>query len=183
MKTLTKYFFKGLAVLVPLVATVYVVYAVFTRIDGLFAFDIPGLGFAVTIVSITFIGVIASNFLTRWLVSLVDKLFSRLPLVKMIYTSVKDLINAFVGDKKSFNKPVTVTISPESNIRVIGFVTKESLDDIGIADSVAVYLPQSYNFAGNLLIVPSAQVTPVEADSGELMAFIVSGGVKTANAA
>ena len=60
---------------------------------------------------------------------------------------------------------------------VIGFLTCESLANLGIVDSVAVYLPQSYNFAGNLVIVRRDQVTPLRAESGQVMAFIVSGGV------
>ncbi len=177
MKRLTRYFLEGLLVLIPLVATIYVVYAVFTKIDSIFRFGMPGLGFLVTILTITLVGFISSNFITSWLVRLVEKIFSKLPLVKMIYTSVKDLIGAFVGDKKSFDKPVLVTLSPESNIQAIGFVTRESLENIGLADSVAVYLPQSYNFAGNLIVVPKEQVTPLTAESGDIMAFIVSGGV------
>lgn len=177
MKTLTRYFFEGLLVLVPLVATIYVIYAVFTKIDNIFKFEIRGLGFLVTIVSITLIGFISSNFIAKKLVVLVDKLFTKLPLVKMIYTAIKDLIGAFVGDKKSFNKPVLVSLMPGSNIQAVGFITRESLNNFGIIDKVAVYLPQSYNFAGNLLIVPKDQVTPVSADSGDVMAFIVSGGV------
>ncbi|MBI5183976.1 MAG: DUF502 domain-containing protein [Nitrospinae bacterium] len=177
MKKLTKYFFEGLLVLVPLVATIYVIYIIFVKIDRLFRFEIPGMGFAATILIITAIGFIASNFLTKGLIRLIDRIFSRLPLVKMIYTSIKDLIGAFVGEKKGFNKPVFVALSPESNIRVIGFVTRESLNNIGLADSVAVYLPQSYNFAGNLIVVPKDQVTPISAEGGRVMAFIVSGGI------
>ncbi|NOZ69372.1 MAG: DUF502 domain-containing protein, partial [Deferribacteres bacterium] len=103
MKRLTRYFLEGLLVLIPLVATIYVIYAVFTKIDSIFRFEMPGLGFLVTILTITLVGFISSNFITSWLVRLVEKLFSKLPLVKMIYTSVKDLIGAFVGDKKSFD--------------------------------------------------------------------------------
>jgi uncharacterized membrane protein len=179
MKRLTKYFFEGLLVIVPLAATIYVIYAVFTKIDSIFKFDIPGMGFVITILSITLIGFISSNFITRKLVRLVEMIFTKLPLVKMIYTSVKDLIGAFVGDKKSFDKPVLVTLSPESNVQAIGFVTQDSLGNIGFADKVAVYLPQSYNFAGNLIVVPKEQVTPISAESGDIMAFIVSGGVKS----
>ena len=177
MKRLTKYFLEGLLVLVPLVATIYVIYAVFTKIDHIFKFSMPGMGFVVTILTITAVGFVSSNFLTRKLVGLVDKLFTRLPLVKMIYTSVKDLIGAFVGDKKSFDKPVLVTLSPGGSVQVIGFITRENLENIGFEDKIAVYLPQSYNFAGNLIVVPREQVTPVSADSGDVMAFIVSGGV------
>jgi uncharacterized membrane protein len=147
------------------------------KIDTIFRFKIPGPGFLVTILTITAVGFIASNFLTRRLVRLVDNVFTRLPLVKMIYTSIKDLINAFVGDKKSFNKPVLVSIVPGSNIQVIGFVTCESLANLGMSEYVAVYLPQSYNFAGNLVIVPKDQTTTISAESGNVMAFIVSGGI------
>jgi uncharacterized membrane protein len=177
MKRLARYFLEGLLFLVPLVATIYFVYFVFIKIDSILRFDIPGLGFAAVILTITLVGMIASNFLTRRLVGLVDKLFTRLPLVKMIYSSIKDLINAFVGDKKSFNKPVLVTLAQGSNVQVIGFVTRESLDNLGLSKHVAVYLPQSYNFAGNLIVVPKEQVSPVNADSGDVMAFIVSGGI------
>ncbi len=161
MKRFTRYFFEGLLVLVPLVATVYVVYVIFTKVDNIFKFSVPGMGFIVTILSITIIGFISSNFITKKLVGLVDKIF----------------IGAFVGDKKSFDKPVLVTLSPGGNIQAMGFVTKDSLDNIGYSDKVAVYLPQSYNFAGNLLVVPRDQVTPISAESGDIMAFIVSGGV------
>ncbi len=177
MKKLARYFLEGLLFLVPLVATIYFVYFVFIKIDSILRFDIPGLGFVAIILTITLVGMIASNFLTRRLVGLVDKIFTRLPLVKMIYSSIKDLINAFVGDKKSFNKPVLVTLVPGGNIQAIGFVTRESLDNLGLSEYVAVYLPQSYNFAGNLVVVPKGQVSPVSADSGDVMAFIVSGGI------
>jgi len=177
MKRITRYFLEGLLVLLPLVATIYVIYAVFRKIDSIYEFTIPGMGFLLTIVTITIVGFISSNFIARKAVRLMDNLFAQLPFVKMIYTSIKDLIGAFVGDKKSFDKPVLVTLSPENNIQAVGFVTQQSLEYLGFADKVAVYLPQSYNFAGNLIIVPKEQVTPLTGDSGDIMAFIVSGGV------
>ena len=179
MKRLSQYFLQGLLFLVPLVVTISVIYWVFVKIDGVLNLPVPGLGFIVTIVFVTLVGFGASNFLTRNIVHLVDKIFARLPLVKMIYTAIKDLVNAFVGDKKSFNRPVQVVIDRESNLRVIGFATRDSLDSIGIKDSVAVYLPQSYNFAGNLIIVDREQIIPLSADPGEIMKLIVSGGVSS----
>ena len=113
MKRISQYFLQGLLFLVPLVVTIYVIYWVFVRIDGVLNFPVPGLGFIVTIVFITLVGFAASNFLTRNLVQLVDRIFARLPLVKMIYTAIKDLVNAFVGDKKSFNRPVQVVVDRE----------------------------------------------------------------------
>jgi uncharacterized membrane protein len=175
MKRLTNYFFKGLAFLLPVVLTLYVIYAVFTGVDRLFQFRIPGMGVLVTLVVITVIGFIASNFLTRWTVNWVDGLMRRVPLVKMIYSSVKDLIHAFVGEKKGFNRPVAVALG--GGIKAVGFMTSDSLEKLGMEGMVAVYLPQSYNFAGNLVMVPAEQVSPVQAESADVMAFVVSGGI------
>jgi len=177
MKRLTRYFFEGLLILVPMVATIYVIYVVFSKIDSIYKFKIPGAGFVVTLLAIILVGFISSNILTKRLMLLIESTVTRLPLVKMIYMAVKDLMNAFVGDKKSFNKPVLVAVSPDRNFQVIGFMTRDSLENLGLSDKVAVYLPQSYNFAGNVIIVSKELVTPLSADSGEVMAFIVSGGV------
>lgn len=177
MKRLTKYFLEGLLFLVPLYVTLYVIYFIFTKIDSFFQFETKGLGFGVTLLLIMAVGFVSSNLLTKGIVDLVDSMFSKVPLAKMIYTSIKDLINAFVGDKKRFKKPVLVEFSPGSGVKVVGFITSESLRKLGLEDHVAVYLPQSYNFAGYLIVVPRAQVTPLTMESGHVMAFIVSGGV------
>jgi uncharacterized membrane protein len=179
MKRISQYFLQGLLVLVPVVATVYVVYIIFSKIDGIFPFDMPGVGFLLTIALILAVGSVTSNLLANRIVNLVDRIFVRLPLIAMLYTSIRDLVNAFVGDKKSFNKPVQVIIDAANNIRVLGFITRENFDALGIVDSVGVYLPQSYNFAGNLIIVHRSQVVPLDADPGEIMKLIVSGGVSS----
>ncbi len=177
MKKISQYFLQGLLILVPVVATVYVFYIIFAKIDGIFGFDVPGLGFLLTIALILAVGFVSSNLLANNVMLRVDRMFARMPLVTMIYTSIKDLVDAFVGDKKSFNKPVQVALDAESNIRVLGFITREDLSALGIADRVAVYLPQSYNFAANLIIVDRSRVSPLIADPKEVMKFIVSGGV------
>jgi uncharacterized membrane protein len=100
-----------------------------------------------------------------------------MPITRLLYSSIKDFLEAFVGDKKSFERPVFVTLMPDSNVKVAGFLTKDNLDSLGMDDEVAVYLPQSYNFAGNLIVVPKRQVIPINASSSDVMAFIVSGGV------
>ncbi|HIJ90138.1 MAG: DUF502 domain-containing protein [Desulfobulbaceae bacterium] len=179
MKKISQYFLQGLLVLVPMVATVYVVYIIFTKIDGIFRFNVPGGGFLLTIALILAVGFVTSNLLANKVVLLVDRIFARLPLIAMIYTSIRDLVHAFVGDKRSFNKPVQVAVDASNNIRVLGFVTQDDLNALGIANSVAVYLPQSYNFAGNLIIVDRSLVTPLIGDPGEIMKFIVSGGVSS----
>lgn len=180
MKKITGYFIQGLLFLTPVIVTLYVFYFFFNKVEGVAGFKVPGMGLLVAFVGVTFVGFIASNFITSRLAKLIDGLFVRLPVVKMVYTSIKDLVNAFVGDKKSFNRPVLVSLSGEDKVRAIGFLTCDDLESLAIAESVAVYLPQSYNFAGNLIVVSPAQVTPLDADPGQVMKFVVSGGVSKA---
>ena len=149
----------------------------FDHVGKFFRVKIPGLGFLITMVFVTVIGFLVSTVLARGAARLIDNLFSRMPFIKMIYSSIKDLVNAFVGEKKRFDRPVLVALFPESRVQAVGFVTRESLENIGMAESMAVYIPQSYNFAGNLIVVSREQVTPLKLESGKVMTFIVSGGV------
>lgn len=177
MKKLTTYFFGGLIFLTPIIVTLYILYLFVSRVDQLFRFGIPGLGFLLTLVLITTTGFLVSTFLARGAANVVDKLFRRMPIVSMVYSAVQDLVRAFVGDKKRFDRPVMVSLLPEGGVQLMGFATRDSLSDIGLENHSAVYIPQSYNFAGNLIIVPRAQVRPVELESSKVMAFVVSGGV------
>jgi uncharacterized membrane protein len=111
------------------------------------------------------------------MVAIVDQTVGRLPFVRLLYTSTKDLLNAFVGEKRRFDKPVLVKLTDNSEARLVGFVTQESLDRLGLPGYSSVYFPQSYNFAGNLVVFPSSQLQPLDAASADVMAFIVSGGV------
>jgi uncharacterized membrane protein len=174
---LLNYFLKGLVFLAPLAVTIYVCVAIFTTIDGWLGLPIPGAGFAVTVVLITVFGFLAQSFLTRGVLRGVESLLDRLPFVRLLYSSTKDLLNAFVGDKRRFDKPVLVAPYPGGAARVIGFVTQESLVSLGLADHVTVYLPFSYSFAGTLFVFPANALTPIPADSADVLAFIVSGGV------
>jgi uncharacterized membrane protein len=177
MNTLTKYFLKGLLFLTPIIVTLYVLYLIVSAVDRVSGVTIPGIGFLITVTLVTVTGFLVSTFLARGAARLIDNLFSRMPIVKMIYSAIKDLVNAFVGEKKRFDKPVLVDLVTQGRVQAVGFVTRESLEEIGMADSVSVYVPQSYNFAGNLIIVPRERVTPLAIDSGKVMTFIVSGGV------
>ena len=177
MRRLLNYFLRGLVLVAPLAITLYVCWIVFVRIDGWLGLPVPGLGFVLTIVLITLVGFLGSNLITRGMVAIVEQAVSRLPFVRLLYTSTKDLLNAFVGEKRRFDKPVLVRLSMQSEARMVGFVTQESLDRLGLPGYSSVYFPQSYNFAGNLVVFPSAQLQPLDAASADVMAFIVSGGV------
>lgn len=177
MRKLIAYFLRGLVVTAPVAVTLWVCWALFERIDGLLRLPIPGAGFIVTIVTITLIGVIASTLLTAGIVSVIESSIEKLPFVRLVYSSTRDLLNAFVGEKRRFDIPVTVSLIPESGVKVIGFVTRESLEILGIPGYVGVYVPQAYAFAGHLLLVPVQQVERLAGESADLMAFVVSGGV------
>lgn len=177
MKRLVGYFLNGLIFTAPVALTVYIVWLLFTTVDGWLRIPIPGVGFVVTLLLITLIGFLASNFLARRALTLVEQLLDRVPGVRLLYSGVKDVLGAFVGEKKRFQTPVLVTLDPNAGSMAIGFLTQDSLEELGLADHVTVYLPQSYNFAGQVLLFPADQVTPIGAGSSDVMAFIVSGGV------
>ena len=181
MKKLINYFLKGLVIFVPMALTVFLLIWAFTSLDAVFRdflpASFPGMGILLTVSLIIVIGLIASNFVGKRLFALIEKIFTGLPLVKLLYSAVKDMIEAFAGEKKSFDKPVIATIGSGGTAKVVGFVTQESLENLGLSDYVAVYIPQSYNFAGNVLLFPKEAVKPLSIESSRAMAFIVSGGV------
>lgn len=186
VKGFVNYFFKGLLFLAPIAITIWAILELFYLIDGLLqgfideyiGMHIPGLGLLILLLLITFIGFIGSTIIFRPLVTYFDKLMARAPLIKIIYTAVKDLVSAFVGQKKRFTEPVLVQLDSASNIEKLGFITNKDLSVIGISnEKVAVYLPHSYAWSGNLIIVSGKYVKPIQASSTEVMKFIISAGV------
>lgn len=177
MSRLLNYFLRGLVVVVPLALTIYVCVMIFTTIDSWLGLRIPGAGFVIMLVLVTVVGALASSFITRSVIGALDGLLERLPFVRLLYSSAKDMLNAFVGEKKRFDKPVLVALSADRAVKVIAFLTSDSLASLGVADSVTVYMPQSYGFAGHILVVPADRVERLDADAAEVMAFIISGGV------
>ena len=185
-KRLLNYFLQGLLFISPIAITIYAIKVSFLWIDSVlnqyfeqfFGLHIPGLGLITILAGITLIGFVGSSFLFRPLALKVDRMISKAPLVKIIYTSVKDLLTAFVGQKKRFNQPVLVNITKDGALQKIGFITNEDLTDLGISEKkIAVYLPHSYAWSGSLFIVPSDSVTKIDASSTEVMKYIISAGV------
>lgn len=183
MNFFVKNFLRGLAIVVPMVVTIYIVwliYQMFARFDELLDVRIPGTGLMLTLLVILAVGVLASNIVGRKLLELTETLFVKAPIVKIVYLSIKDLTQAFVGEKKKFDRPVVVAFGEGMTAKALGFITREEIDIPGLSDHVMVYFPQSYNFAGNLFLVPRAAVQPIAADSSQVMALIVSGGISGA---
>jgi uncharacterized membrane protein len=177
MRALVNYFLRGLVVVAPLAFTAYVCWRLFVVIDGWLGLPVPGLGFLVTGAALVLIGFLASTFLARGFFNVLESLLARLPFVRLLYASTKDLLNAFVGEQRRFDRPVVVTVYPEVQGRALGFVTQSSLEHLGLAGQVAVYFPFSYSVAGHVMIFPADRVQPLPADSADVMAFLVSGGV------
>ena len=181
MKTLARkilrYFFNGTLFIVPLIATIYTFVFSFQWLDSRLNLPYPGVGFIIIISVITIFGYFTTNFAFDTIANWFDGFINRIPLVKLIYSSVKDLIEAFVGEKKKFNKPVLVTLDKANNIYRIGFITQQDLSQLGLADMVVVYFPQSYAFAGDHFVVPRENVQRLDVPGTIAMKFIVSGGV------
>ncbi len=177
-RILLGYFFRGLLLVVPVAILVYVLYNSLTYLDGLIPIEIPGLGLLTLIVGLTVFGWLGSTFLYTPIADFGEEVLKRIPFLKTIYDALKDLMEALVGSKRKFDKPVLVRMIPGSNVEKLGFITADDLSHLGVAvGKVAVYLPHSFAWSGNLYIVPAENVTPLDAKAADVMKFIVSGGV------
>lgn len=179
-KILTKiasYFFRGLLFVAPIAFTLLVIQAVFNWLDGLLPVNIPGLGIIILVSAIIGIGYLGSTYFMKPFFEIFEQVISKIPLLSLVYNSIKDLVGAFVGDKKKFNEPVMVQFDGEGKIFKPGFITRSDLSKVNMTGYCSVYLPHSYNFSGNILVVKKELVHPWDVNSTDAMKFIVSGGV------
>lgn len=188
INALLRYFVKGLLVILPMGAAIIILLWAFSSLDSFLNFSesflvnpetgkplyVPGLGILSVIIIILFVGIVATYLITEPIYNWVNKWLNKIPVFKFLYSSVKDLTEAFVGDEKKLNEPVIVDMN---GIKKIGFLTQKDLKILGLDDEVAVYFPWSYSFAGELVIVKSDKVKPLNVSSAQAMKFIVSGGV------
>jgi uncharacterized membrane protein len=185
MKRITQYFLQGILLVAPVAIVFYILYSLFITFDGwltknlepLLGFSIPGLGILILFISLTILGFIGQTTLVRPLKKVAKNLIEKIPLLNLLYSSFNDLFSAFVGKEKKFNTPVKVLFNKENNLWKLGFVTRETMEEIGNEELSAVYFPHSYNFSGELYLVPSDRVTKINISPAETMKFIVSGGV------
>ena len=185
MKKLVNYLLQGLLYLAPLSITAYIIYATFTLVDGLsqklltrfFDVHIPGLGLLSLLIFLIFVGFLGRTIIAQPLKKIFNQIIDSVPLLNFIYSAFNDLFSAFVGKEKKFNQPVLVQVNLNSNLEKLGFVTEEDLDIIKESGKVAVYFPHSYNFSGELFIVPRTQIKHLDVNSSDMMKFIVSAGL------
>ncbi|WP_407426044.1 DUF502 domain-containing protein [Arcticibacter sp.] len=189
-KALINYFIKGILVVVPIGVAIFLVFWIISTLDQLLNLSgaiwvdaktgepmyIPGLGILTVVVIILLSGIIVTNLVTEPIKLWISRWFNRVPLFNILYSSVKDLTEAFVGDEKKFHEPVIVEIN-NHGLKQIGFVTRKDLSRLKLEGNVAVYFPFSYSFAGQLAIVRAENVQPLNMSASDAMKFIVSGGV------
>lgn len=183
MKKALNIFLKGAFILAPIVITVYILYKVYLVMDGVFrpllesvGLYFTGFGAILTLGLIFLVGLLASNWATNHFLKLVDRIFTRVPLIKSIYNIIKDTINSFSGNKKGFSQLVVVEL-PGSSLKLLGFLTNDEPSKFVPEGYVAVYLMQSLQWAGNLVLVPRDAVTLIDASSEEAIKFIASAGL------
>lgn len=177
-RTLLSYFFRGLLLIVPIAVLLVVLWKVLAWLDTIIPYEIPGLGILTLLAGVTLIGWLGSTVLYQPIADVGNEVLQRIPFLKSIYDALKDVVEAFVGNKKKFDRPVLVRLTKDRELEKLGFVTQNDLSLLGVpGNKVAVYLPHSFAWSGNLYIVPAENVTPIDAKAGDVMKFIVSGGV------
>jgi uncharacterized membrane protein len=171
---------QGILILAPIAITGYVLYWVFDWIDSLLRplVTYRGIGFLIVIAFIIFIGWISSYFIMESVINFFDHWLERTPGVKILYTSIKDFFQAFAGDKKKFTKAVLANVF-NNDVWIVGFLTDEEMEKFNMgAEMVGVYVPQAYNFAGQLYILPKDRIKSIEnISAGDAMKYTVTGGV------
>ncbi len=185
MKRLVGFFFQGFLYIAPLGVTLYVLYRVFALLDApvrrieemFFGTQIPGLGVLTLLALLTLLGWLGSTIIARPFKNFVRRLLDRAPLIAAMEGAVRDLLSALFAKERKFSYPVIVRMSSVTDLEKLGFITQEDLAELGLRDKVAVYFPHSYNFSGELFIVPREQVRVVQISAQAAMKFIVSGGM------
>lgn len=186
---LLRYFFQGLLILAPIGITALTLYWAFVTIDNIIPKELipegasfsflkyKGVGFAVVLLLIIAVGYLSSSFIIGRIFDLFDHLLERTPFIKYIYTSIKDVFDAFVGEKKKFDHPVLVQIYGV-DVWEMGFITQSDVSNFGLEGYMAVYVPHAYAITGKVFMVPKDRVKALtNVSAGEAMKFAVSGGV------
>jgi len=183
MTSLVKYLLQGLLIVAPLAITLYLLYEMFVVLDGLIPFDIPGLGLVVILAGVSLIGFIASHLISERLKSWFDRQIRKAPVISLIYTAVTDVLNALVGEKRSFKYPVLVQLDDDPAVKRIGFVTHRGFGKQAELDEeyLTVYCPHSYAISGNIFLVAKERVETLDLPAADVMKYVISGGVTRIN--
>jgi uncharacterized membrane protein len=190
-KKFISYVLNGLLITLPVFGTAYIIYVVFKWVDNIIprlwyseeelaqhGNGVWGWGILVLVALLFVMGWLGSMFINDQIKSWFDRTLKKIPGVNNLYQTIADLLGAFVGNKKKFDKPVLVKVSEQLDMEMIGFVTDTDLAELGdIEGKVAVYFPMSYSFAGHMMIVPSKNVKPIDRNAVDVMKYTMSGGI------
>lgn len=185
MRRLAGYFFQGFLYVAPLGVTAFILYKIFTLVDTpvrqleelFFGSHLPGLGVLTVVTLLTVFGWLGSTIIARPVKAFARRLIDRAPLIRTIEGTVHELLSALFSKERRFSRPVLVRMSGVTDLEKLGFITQEDLGELGAEGKVAVYFPHSYNFSGELFVVPRERVRAVDISTQEAMKFIVSGGL------
>jgi len=183
MNKIARTLLKGLAVFLPSALTVWVLWRAFVLLDRVLPFHTPGLGFLALLGLVLLLGVLADNWLAAPLLMRLERLMERLPVVRLLYKSLREMTEAMLGERRPFHHPVLVRPWPGSEARLLGFLTRQDLSELGKPGWMAVYVPNAYAIAGQTFIVPADQVETLPLESSQAMTFAVSAGVTGAKEA
>ena len=184
-KKFIEYFLKGVVVVLPLAIIAYLVYALVSGLDDLFAAIFPnlknttGIGVLLTIIIIVGAGMLSRSIITRPFSDLFNTFVEKTPGIKVLYKPLKDFFEGLVGEKKKFSEPVLVKLNNQPEVWQFGFITQRDMDFIGMDGYISVYCPKSYGIMGDLFVVQAGNIKMIEGsmNPSEVMKFVVSGGV------
>lgn len=185
------YVLNGLLITLPVFGTAYIIYHLFKWVDNIiprlwYSSDelaargdgVSGWGIVVLLGLLFALGWLGSLFINDQIKTWFEGVLKRIPGVNNLYQTISDILGAFVGNKKKFDKPVLVKVNAQLDMEMIGFVTDTDLSELGnIEGKVAVYFPMSYSFAGHMMLVPAKNVTPIDRNAVDVMKYTVSGGI------
>jgi len=191
MNVLGKLFLKGLAVVIPIALTLAILWWVAAGAERLMGtvlkfslpegWYIPGMGLVSGLVLITLIGLLSHVLIFQKLITLGEAILRRLPLVKSIYTAIKDFVAYLNPDANSELGKVVMVQLPGQTFQLLGFVTREQFDDLPFTptaeDPVAVYMPMSYQIGGYTAFLPRSCLTPLDIPFEQAMKLVLTGSV------
>lgn len=193
MKSITRTFLTGLGTVLPLFATIYLLYWFVSSLESWLGrairqllgeqYYVPGLGIVLGILLIFAIGLLTRIWLVRKLFRIWDNLLQRMPIFNSIYRAFQDLIGFVTKSKKTEERQVVLLRLGDSDMRVVGLVTRTDLTTLpaGFAEnaSVAVYVPMSYQLGGYTVFVPRSQIQPVDLSMQDAMRLAITAGMST----
>jgi len=193
MKSIGRIFLTGVFTILPILATIYLVVWLFAALERFLGKQLllllpdeyyrAGMGLLAALVLIFLIGLLMRAWLFRQLIKLGESLLLKIPLIKVVFRSLKDLFGLFSDEKSSEALQVVSVQLPGTDMRLLGFLTRTDFSDmpkgVGNEDEVAVYLPMSYQVGGYMVMIPRNRVTPVPMSREEAMRFVLTAGLKT----